>query len=512
MEYTGLSGVKAAWNYKSDFAIDLQLILNGEVQDLPAGVPFVVTVTGNMGTFEARYNGQNGKGCAVDEDGKTIHVYVNNHHLGIGRLTVDVWLKFEDANYPQGKDIHLIDRTSFALVRGNGQTDAVTVEMALPFAIVTAYDVARSKGYQGTQEEFYNSLATVTTATDDARAATAEANAATAEAKKAGEEAKNTATQATTDAATQIAAMKSDAADQIASLKSDAESKIAESKALADSAVNTANAATAKANNASKAADSAVKEAEQAISDVTAKGTTVQNIGSSVQQAEKKRVEAEEVRVKNENARIIAEDARQTDTENAINTCIQVYNSANSAVTAAKEGAEKAETAATAANTQATAAENAAENAENIYTTVKEAYESGAFKGEKGDKGDKGDQGAQGIQGAQGAKGDKGESGGFLPVVEHSGTETNVSITPRTSHVWTETFSTLTATFGEVTDTTTEAEIRITFNTGSSTPTIALPDSVVWSASLSLEASKRVEMSFVWGNEKWYGVYALYDI
>ena len=323
--------MKAAWYYKSDFEIDLQLTLNGEVQDVPAGVPFVVTVTGTMGAFKAYYTGTQYEGCAVDKDGKTIHVYVNNHHLGIGRLKVEVWLKFEDVNYPDGKDMHLVDKTSFVLVRGNGQLDAATVEMALPFAVVTAYDVARSKGYEGTQEDFYDSLATVSTATTDAVAATERAVAAAAEADAAGVEAKSTATKAAEDAATQIAETKSDAVAKITATKDEADAQISDAKTLADAAVKTANAASEKATAASTAAEDAVKEAAQAISDVKAQGAAVQKIGDSAQQAEEKRVAAENLRVQQENAREANEDARQTDTENAVNTCIQVASSANAA-------------------------------------------------------------------------------------------------------------------------------------------------------------------------------------
>lgn len=227
------------WNYKSDFQLDITPKLDGEAVSVPIGVPFVVTIYGSAGTYTASYTGRKYKHCSVS--GNVISVYVNDHHLGVGRLKVDVWFKYEDTHYEYGKDLHVVVDTGYALVAGNGnQEDAdFSVDAALPYALVTAYDLAAANGYDGTAEGFYAALGKVVSDTEASEKATASATEATAKALASATEA-DTATEKATEATEKAAEATSaaeTATEDAKTATSAAESAALRAERAADSAV-----------------------------------------------------------------------------------------------------------------------------------------------------------------------------------------------------------------------------------------------------------------------------------
>ena len=69
----------------------------------------------------------------------------------------------DDPNYPTGKrrDVLFPDGV-IELVTGASSFDDVEMEVAMNYAIISAYELAVKKGYQGTQEEFYATFSELT--------------------------------------------------------------------------------------------------------------------------------------------------------------------------------------------------------------------------------------------------------------------------------------------------------------------------------------------------------------
>lgn len=98
-----------------------------------------------------------------DDDGK-IHVVADNHGLPPGRLLLILKSYLPNAMYPDGtKKIERIYPLYIELVEGSGDCDVrnIDIELTVPYVYITAYHLARSKGYTGTEEEFLQALADV---------------------------------------------------------------------------------------------------------------------------------------------------------------------------------------------------------------------------------------------------------------------------------------------------------------------------------------------------------------
>lgn len=95
-----------------------------------------------------------------------------------------------------------------------------------------------------------------------------------------------------------------------------------------------------------------------------------------------------------------------------------------------------------------------------------------------------------------------GEGGGGnagVPIVEHTASETTVSIEPNVFHIWPQ-MSSLNISLATPTDSTIVNEYMIEFTSGSTATTISLPATVEWAEScgaLSVEASKTYQISIV---------------
>lgn len=95
-------------------------------------------------------------------DGGRIHVVLDNHNLGAGKLMADYHSMLPDAIYPDGiRDLFAPMELSIELVAGAGDCPTeVEVEAVLPVIKgKDAYAYAVEHGYEGTEAEFGQSLA-----------------------------------------------------------------------------------------------------------------------------------------------------------------------------------------------------------------------------------------------------------------------------------------------------------------------------------------------------------------
>lgn len=182
-------------NYKEDFSVTIRLMQNGEEVSFPNS-DFTVTFRSSQGgRYECSRAGDIFSNCEILGDG-TLVCYLNGHGLSPGTLSAEVAIETEDAKYPDGKRRSLVfPRGGIELVTGASSFDDAEMSAALNYAIVSAYDLAVKKGYNGTQEAFYSTFSDLSatlmrvsqalTAVDTARAELAAAIARIKEGKSA---------------------------------------------------------------------------------------------------------------------------------------------------------------------------------------------------------------------------------------------------------------------------------------------------------------------------------------
>lgn len=149
-------------NYNEDFYVRLRLVTDGEGKPFPDG-DFTVIFTSTGG---GRYTcgRENGAliNCKVNADG-TASCFIQGGHLEVGTLKAEVRIMQDDPNYPNGqrRDVLFPDGV-IELITGASSFDDVQMEVAMNYAVVSAYEMAVKKGYQGTQEEFYATFSELT--------------------------------------------------------------------------------------------------------------------------------------------------------------------------------------------------------------------------------------------------------------------------------------------------------------------------------------------------------------
>lgn len=149
-------------NYNEDFYVRLRLVTDGEGKPFPDG-DFTVIFTSTGG---GRYTcgRENGAliNCKVNADG-TASCFIQGGHLEVGTLKAEVRIMQDDPNYPNGqrRDVLFPDGV-IELITGASSFDDVQMEVAMNYAVVSAYELAVKKGYSGTQEEFYATFSELT--------------------------------------------------------------------------------------------------------------------------------------------------------------------------------------------------------------------------------------------------------------------------------------------------------------------------------------------------------------
>lgn len=149
-------------NYNEDFYVRLKLVANEMDMMFPAGdFTAIFTSTGGGRYTCGRENGVL-TNCKVNADG-TASCFIQGGHLEVGTLKAEVRIMQDDPNYPNGqrRDVLFPDGI-IELITGASSFDDVQMEVAMNYAIVSAYELAVKKGYQGTQEEFYATFSELT--------------------------------------------------------------------------------------------------------------------------------------------------------------------------------------------------------------------------------------------------------------------------------------------------------------------------------------------------------------
>lgn len=149
-------------NYNEDFYVRLKLVANEMDMMFPAGdFTAIFTSTGGGRYTCGRENGVL-TNCKVNADG-TASCFIQGGHLEVGTLKAEVRIMQDDPNYPNGlrRDVLFPDGV-IELITGASSFDDVQMEVAMNYAIVSAYELATKKGYQGTQEEFYATFSELT--------------------------------------------------------------------------------------------------------------------------------------------------------------------------------------------------------------------------------------------------------------------------------------------------------------------------------------------------------------
>ena len=149
-------------NYNEDFFVRLRLVTDGEGKPFPDGDFMVVFTSTGGGRYTCgRENGAL-TNCKVNPDG-TATCFIQGGNLEVGMLKAEARIMQDDPNYPTGKrrDVLFPDGV-IELVTGASSFDDVEMEVAMNYAIISAYELAVKKGYQGTQEEFYATFSELT--------------------------------------------------------------------------------------------------------------------------------------------------------------------------------------------------------------------------------------------------------------------------------------------------------------------------------------------------------------
>lgn len=149
-------------NYNEDFYVRLKLVANEMDMMFPAGdFTAIFTSTGGGRYTCGRENGVL-TNCKVNADG-TASCFIQGGHLEVGTLKAEVRIMQDDPNYPNGlrRDVLFPDGV-IELITGASSFDDVQMEVAMNYAVVSAYELAVKKGYSGTQEEFYATFSELT--------------------------------------------------------------------------------------------------------------------------------------------------------------------------------------------------------------------------------------------------------------------------------------------------------------------------------------------------------------
>lgn len=152
-------------NYRSDFDIVLKL---KDPSDPKKTVPFpdcdfsaVFYTWSRTKCYRIGRRGDEYTNCFPDSDGG-IHVVFNDHDLGRGQLKWEPHFELPNDLFPDGiQDLFSKEALDITLVDGPGDFPANNEEeitMLVPYALLTAYDLARKAGYEGTIEDYEAAL------------------------------------------------------------------------------------------------------------------------------------------------------------------------------------------------------------------------------------------------------------------------------------------------------------------------------------------------------------------
>lgn len=118
-------------NYKSDFALEVKVVRNGEVEDFPdADFTLTAKTEGGFTVYKAERKAGVYSHCKRDEE--RLIMFFDNHGLAKGRLIVSAVINHPDADYTEDgiRQENLTTTTNIELVEDNG--DALQLQLPEP--------------------------------------------------------------------------------------------------------------------------------------------------------------------------------------------------------------------------------------------------------------------------------------------------------------------------------------------------------------------------------------------
>lgn len=118
-------------NYKSDFALEVKVVRNGEVENFP-DADFTLTAKTEGGLVAYKAERKAGVYHHCKRDGERLIVFFDNHRLAKGRLKVSAVIRHPDADYTEDgiRQENLTTTTNIELVEDNG--DALQLQLPEP--------------------------------------------------------------------------------------------------------------------------------------------------------------------------------------------------------------------------------------------------------------------------------------------------------------------------------------------------------------------------------------------
>lgn len=155
-------------NYQSDFDFILHLYPTKEDAELKQNeLPFPtydftisLYTTSKANSYIVSKKGDKLKNCFNDEG--RLHIVCDSHGLNCGKLEAEFIAELPDGMYPDGTRREVFTcPTNIRLIRDRKDTKAEDVEMIFPYVFITAYQLAKSYGYKGTEEEYTHAINTL---------------------------------------------------------------------------------------------------------------------------------------------------------------------------------------------------------------------------------------------------------------------------------------------------------------------------------------------------------------
>lgn len=144
-------------NYKSDFSVIITpQNVNGEaLTSFPEGDFRLVFECGGKKYICGR-RGNKYINCSMNSNG-TLTCIFDNHGLLTGVLRMAAYIYTPNADYPDGTrtTVTTSKALEIELIDGDGdESTTFSAEMVMPFAVITAYQMAVAAGYTGTEEDW----------------------------------------------------------------------------------------------------------------------------------------------------------------------------------------------------------------------------------------------------------------------------------------------------------------------------------------------------------------------
>lgn len=157
-------------NYKEDFEVVVELMAGDEPYKIGEVDDFEIKFQVGVATYSVGRKAGVWNRCELADENK-IRCFLSKHKLHVGRLRVEVYVKNQDANFDNGKRLHVaIAEGVVELVRENSRFDAAEIKAYVPMVLTDAYKLAKEHGYGGTQEEYYNTFSDITSLLGELRA------------------------------------------------------------------------------------------------------------------------------------------------------------------------------------------------------------------------------------------------------------------------------------------------------------------------------------------------------